>query len=340
MKNSTSLSILKAPGTSTIPQITTQPPSQQICNQFQLQPFAVTPNRALATHNKIHITMQSAQTATSTAITNSPLTSPMNQHQAITTHCCTSHPTNPNSSQYHQLQPIRQPTVCPTNKQHTDPATCSTNCTKGNCQASSHCTLPPNEETITHAPITQSKNHQLYPTPMPSPFFNCAPHSLFPKDNLNTILDLKEEVFNLNKKLNQLFSIIPLMPNIFQCDSTTKSYPSKLSSTIRDTLYTTQKLSDLYDLMTTLPPTIYNPLIHMQEIQQHTLTILPTNLQMKSSPNTYSSHSVQHYYYMESHSTGTLAALQQHLQNSTKYQKGNCHRHRVNLSLSTSQYLP
>jgi len=321
MKKSSSPTSLKPPSTSMIMKIITQPPSQQKCTQFWPHPLVDTPNHAPATCNKIHIPMIPATLATHNA-TNHPNPSPQtNQFQAITAHSSTPHPTTFDSSHHHQPQPTNQHTVCPSNTQQTDPLTCSTNYTNGDCSTSSPCPTKLHNETINPAPVLQCKHHQSPPTTMPKPVFNCAPYSLFSKDHLNPIMALKEAVFNLNEAFNRLCTAITPMPNIVRYDdSTTKSFPSTLYFPTRNTPYTTNTydtiqpcplLVDLYDLMMIALPTTYDRLTHLPQELHQTLAVMPCQM------ITHSSHTVQFY----TDSYCNPSTLQMHLRQSTKYTK-------------------
>jgi len=331
LKKSTSPTILP-PSTSTRTQTTTQPPSQKKCIQFQLQPFAVTPNHASATQNQIHITTIPANEATDIATNHPHLPPQTSQLQAITAHLSTSQPTTFDSSHHFQPQPINQHTACPRATQQTNPVTCSPNYTNGDCPTSCPCPTPSHNETIhPAAPVDPRKHHQVSPTTMPSSVSNCAPHSLLSKDHPNPILALKEAVFNLTEALNRLCTTIIPMPNIVRYDSTTESFPRKLHFTIRDTPYTTptydtiqprtlqctRVLPDIYNLLIALPAITYDRLTRLPQEPQQTLTGL-SYLRTHSSLTMYSSHSV---YHTDSYRTSTSDTLRMHLQYRNKYTK-------------------
>jgi len=166
--------------------------------------------------------------------------------------------------------------------------------------------------------ICQHKNYQFSPTTKDPQVSKSALNSLLSKDPQNPFMALKEAISSLNKKVNLLFSIYTPLPTIIS-HSAIKSLPRTHSSTLHDMPHTNKKydtissqnLPDIYKLMITLPPMTYNPLTHLHELAKHTLTVLPTSLQMNSQETTNSNNNLSAIsYYIVYYSTGIPDTLQ------------------------------
>jgi len=133
---------------------------------------------------------------------------------------------------------------------------------------------------------------------------------------------------NLNEKLDRLFSIITLLPtSSVRHYMTTKNPSSTIDSNMHDTLYSThpkhdtlptQNQLDLYNLMSTLLPTIYNPINHRHKLKHTLLTALlsqPKNSQEATYSSMYSGN------LSAKSSTGTPYTLQKNLPQPPPYSK-------------------
>jgi len=260
---------------------------------------------------------------------------PMNQHNAITTQPSNHQPNAFNSTRYPSLQPINRNTVHSTNtQQRLDQATCSFNYNTGNPPAPFQHTTPSTDEIINPAPLSRCMNGS-YVSPPTEPLKSSSCTSTFPlsTDHPNS-LALKEILLRLNDMVDQLFSIIALMPiTVHHC--TTETSPSAIPPTMQDTSsYSNQKHDsiptqlNIYELMLALLPTIYDPFdcTHPQELK-HTPTTIPPGPHKNSQETTHRSsnlsakndHSL--YYCTRLYNIGTSDLLWQNLPKSPMYTK-------------------
>jgi len=307
LRKSISPSTLTPSSTFTTPQTTTQQTLQTNCNRPRLHISAVTSNHEPATQYTIHSKQQLAPNTTTTT-QHPPL--PMDHIPAIATHPSISHPKTFDSTRNSTPRPINRSTAHPTEVYKSDATFCTTNYITGNYPVPSHRTTPSNDNTTNRALVFRHKNS---PTTMDPQVSKSVPNSLLPKDPQNPFIALKEAISSLNETANRLFSIC--FPS-----NTIATESILISTTASDTLHTNrnydiipaQNLPDIYELMFALPPMTYDLLTYLHEF----FTELPTNVlpQQQLSFRNILPLSINH-----SGTTGSLATLQQHLQQHPTY---------------------
>jgi len=288
--NSTSLA---PPGTLTQPSTTTQTTPQQIHKRYWLPRLNVKPYHASATHNTINIPPQPPSQAHTPATNNMHMTPPISQPAAIT-QPSSPHMTAFNGTRPPKLKPISRPTGYSTNTHQPDPTTRSIHSNTSNHPPTFQCN--PSMDAITNPTlISQHPNCQSSPATAPPQDPRCEHTSVLLKDHPHSMA-LKEIALSLNEKLNRLFSIsASLSTSSVHRYTTTKNSPSKIDPTMHDTPHSThpkhdtlptQNLSDLYELMSALLPTINDPINHLNE---HTLLTALLSHPKNSQETTYSS---------------------------------------------------
>jgi len=182
---------------------------------------------------------------------------------------------------------------------------------------------PSNDEIIHPAPPPRQTNCTSSLSTAPLPVSSCKNTSRLPKDQPN-LMALKEIVSSINEKLDRLFSIIASMPPAAR-HHTTETSPSAIYPNL-DTPYSTQEQDtspphnqsdNIYELMLTLCPTIYDPLTHLHEL---TLTTVLLTL-WQNSQTTYSGNLSAKLYYLAHYNTGTSDTLWKNLPESPTYTK-------------------